>query len=81
MRNNPLRFHPDPDNTNSGGNSKANPHTSGASTGDRPIQHTGGAGGGQPEQSTDDPDRATGELRQDVMPDLGQAEGGTPNPT
>jgi hypothetical protein len=79
MRTTPLRFHPDPDNTATGGRSpgadaaKSNAARSNPRAGDPPAV--------QAQQSTEDPDRPNGELRQDVMPDLSPADGGTPNPT
>ena len=61
------------------------------STGDDGVASGGSLAGAMNDagvRPTNDPDRQTaqqqqqqGELRQDVMPEISQAEGGTPNPT
>jgi hypothetical protein len=89
MRTTPLRLHPDPDNT-SGGNNRGAPRAPGigapgigaavTATG-RANPHTGGNTDGQADTSAANPDVRTGEIRQDLMPDLDQPNGGTPNPT
>ena len=85
MRTTPLRFHPDPDNAATGGGNRIDRRSPG---GDRTTSNTarskprtGDPAAVQGQQSNGDPDRHNGELRQDVMPDLSQADGGTPNPT
>jgi hypothetical protein len=84
MRTTPLCHHPDPDNT-SGGNNRGAPRAPGVgasiSVTSRANPHASTNTDGEADTSAANPDVRTGEIRQDLMPDLDRPNGGTPNPT
>ena len=79
MKSIPLHFHPEPGD---GGGGKSDPRGRVVGTGTGANQPEDGnenkGGNAVGKRSARDPDRQQ-EIRQDLMPDLG--EGGTPNPT